>query len=164
MQEWHIQDKSLVVKKKLTIFLGSIHDSMRSSHCWLSMHFTGEVFLTECRGKGSKYFFLSLCRCWRTANFIISRQPFLTTGSLLSTSNFAYSEWKTCIYIYIYDNGQLDKWPCLPLLAVGPWAAAVQQATSYQQQPNPQKHSKAQVHKIGGGGMIGSMYLLGSTP
>jgi len=44
------------------------------------------------------------------------------------------------MYIYIYDNGQLDKWVCLLLLAVGPWAAAVQQAVGAGQQSCSKQH------------------------
>ena len=65
------------------------HDSTRSIHCSLLVDLIGEVFETKCSGKGSKWSFFSLCRCWRTADFIISMQPFLTTASFVSMSNFA---------------------------------------------------------------------------
>ena len=72
-----------------TILLGLFHDSTRSIHCSLLVDLIGEVFETKCSGKGSKWSFFSLCRCWRTAHFIISMQPFLTIASFGSISNFA---------------------------------------------------------------------------
>jgi len=80
-----------------TIFWGVIHESTRSIHCSLLITFTGEVFLTRCRGTESKKSFFSLYRCWRTADCIISKQPFLTTSLLVSMSNFAYPYVQTCI-------------------------------------------------------------------
>ena len=53
--------------------------------CW----FDRRSFCNQMSGKGSKWSFFSLCRCWRTADFIISMQPFLTTASFVSMSNFA---------------------------------------------------------------------------
>ena len=58
----------------------------------------------------------------------------------------AFVDIKLCLfgmknmYIYIYDNGQLDKWPCLLLLAAGPWADAVQQAVGAGQQSCSKQH------------------------
>ena len=89
--------KNFDFRKRHTIFLGLFHDSTSSILCSLDMQATGEVLLTRCNGKGSKYFFFSLWRCWQTAFFIILRQAFLIVASLVSITNFAYSEGRNWI-------------------------------------------------------------------
>jgi len=101
---YHVQRKSLVIGRH-TIFLGFFHISTRAIHSSLLVDLTGEVFVTKCSGKGSKKSFFRLCRCWRTADFIISRQPFLTTASFVSMLNFAYSDGRTYI-----RNITCNKW------------------------------------------------------
>jgi len=93
---YHVSGNSWVIRRN-TIFLGFFHISTRAIHSSLVVDFTGEVFGTKCSGKGSKKSFFRLCRCWRTADFIISRQPFLTTASFVSMLNFAYSDGRTYI-------------------------------------------------------------------
>ena len=92
----HVQAQSPIFWK-IPFFGGIIHESTRSIHCSLLITFTGEVFLTRCRGTESKKSFFSLYRYWRTADCIISKQPFLTTSLLVSMSNFAYPYVETCI-------------------------------------------------------------------
>ena len=78
-----------------TIFLGVFHDSTSLSQSSSVVDFTGEVLVTWCSGKGSKYSSFNRCRCWRIAIFIISIQPFFVVGSSMLMSNFAYSDGKT---------------------------------------------------------------------
>jgi low temperature requirement protein LtrA len=89
LQNKHVQGKA-VGFRKITIFLGVFNDSTRAIHCSLLVDLTGEVFLTKCRGKGLKNSCFNLYLCWQTADFIISLQAFLTIGSLVLISNFAY--------------------------------------------------------------------------
>ena len=70
-------------------FVGILPWFYKVLHCSLLVDLIGEVFETKCSLKGSKWSFFSLCRCWRTADFIISMQPFLTIASFVSILNFA---------------------------------------------------------------------------
>ena len=78
-----------------TIFLGVFHDSTSLSQSSSVVDFTGEVLVTWCSGKGSKYSSFNRCRCWQIAIFIISIQPFFVVGSSMLMSNFVYLDGKT---------------------------------------------------------------------
>jgi hypothetical protein len=78
------------------MLLGFFHVSTRLFHCSLLMHLSGEVLVTICSGKGSKYVCFSLYHCWRTTVFIISIQAFLTITSYMFISNLAYSDGRAC--------------------------------------------------------------------